>query len=440
MLLNNQLLTITSFPRAILHIDGDAFFASCEQARNPKLKNKPVITGKERGIAASLSYEAKARGVERGMPIFQIKKICPEAIILPSDYETYSLLSKRLYNIVRRYTSEVEEYGIDECFADITGLRRVFRMSYEKIAERIQQALRTELGFSFSIGLGPNKVIAKVGSKFKKPNGLTIIPGKKIHEYLINWPVSKVWGIGPATTALLQKFKIVTALEFAKQSEEWVKRYFSKPFYEIWQELNGRLVMPLNLAPKTSYAAIQKFKTFTPPSADYNFVFAELSKNIENACIKARRYNLATRQVIIILRTQNFAHMTKEIKLPRLTNFSHEIIGAAGKELLKIFELGQLYRASGVILGKLEEMKIEQLDLFNNFKNTAKLSTIYAALDKASAKFGKHTIFLGASFLAHKFSAHLGERGDKPERQITLFRGETARKRLGIPMFMGRVN
>jgi len=130
-------LTLHSFPRAILHIDGDAFFASCEQARDPQLQGKPVITGKERGIAASMSYEAKARGVTRGMRLFEIKRLCPDAVILPSDYETYSLLSQRLFAIVRRYTPEVEEYGIDESFSDLTGLRRPLRMSYEEMAVKI---------------------------------------------------------------------------------------------------------------------------------------------------------------------------------------------------------------------------------------------------------------------------------------------------------------
>ena len=159
--MNDQPLSINSFGRAILHIDGDAFFAACEQSRDPSLKGKPVITGKERGIAASMSYEAKAMGVKRGMRLFEIKKICPAAILLPSDYETYSLLSKRFYTIVRRYTPEIEEYGIDECFADITGLRRPLRMSYPKIAEKIKEDLDKELGFTFSVGLGPNKTIAK---------------------------------------------------------------------------------------------------------------------------------------------------------------------------------------------------------------------------------------------------------------------------------------
>jgi DNA polymerase-4/DNA polymerase V len=121
-----------SFPRAILHIDGDSFFAACEVAKNPSLRGKPVITGKERGIVSAATYEAKARGVKRGVPLHEALKACPDAIILPSDYETYSLFSNRMYEIVRRYTPAVEEYSIDECFADLTGLRRTLRKNYQR--------------------------------------------------------------------------------------------------------------------------------------------------------------------------------------------------------------------------------------------------------------------------------------------------------------------
>src|SRR5713226_9059198 len=188
-------LTLHAFPRAILHIDGDAFFASCEQSRRPKLQGRPVVTGKERGIAASMSYEAKARGVTRGMRLSEIRKLCPEAVILPSDYETYSLLSKRFFAIVRRYTPDVEEYSIDECFADLTGLRRPLRMSYLKIAERMKKELDAALGFTFSVGLAPNKVVAKIASKWAKPSGLTAIPGRELHHFLAKVPVGTVWGI-----------------------------------------------------------------------------------------------------------------------------------------------------------------------------------------------------------------------------------------------------
>ena len=121
------MITLSSLPRAIIHVDCDAFFASVEQALNPIYRNKPVITGKERGIAASMSYEAKRRGVTRGMRLFEVKKVCPDCIILPNDYESYSLFSKRLMGILRKFTPDVEEYSIDEAFAELTGLRRIYR-------------------------------------------------------------------------------------------------------------------------------------------------------------------------------------------------------------------------------------------------------------------------------------------------------------------------
>src|SRR5262249_18525690 len=185
-------LTLHAFPRAVLHIDGDAFFASCEQARNPQLQGKPVVTGKERGIAASMSYEAKARGVTRGMRLFEIKRLCPDALILPSDYETYSLLSQRLFAIVRRYTPEVEEYSIEECFADLTAPRRPVRRPYWEMAAKTKYELDTGRGFPFPGGRAPNKVVPKTASKWQNPSGFPAIPGHDIPLFLKALPVGKV--------------------------------------------------------------------------------------------------------------------------------------------------------------------------------------------------------------------------------------------------------
>jgi DNA polymerase IV len=398
-----------------------------------------VITGKERGIAASMSYEAKARGVTRGMRLFEIKRLCPEAIILPSDYETYSLLSQRLFAIVRRFTPDVEEYSIDEVFADLTGLRRPLRLSYEQMAAQIKHELDTELGFTFSVGLAPNKVLAKVASKWQKPSGLTAIPGHEIHLFLKDLPVGKVWGIGSNTTALLQKHGVRTALDFARKPELWVKKWLTKPFAQIWQELNGRCVLPLITEEKSSYLSIQKVKTFTPPSSDRAFVFAQLSKNIENACIKARKYKLAAKGAFIFLKTQQFRYHGLDVRFSRATPFPHEILKAIEPAFAQLFRPGEEYRATGVVLIKLETDDMVQLDLFGETVRAEKFSRVYQAVDHMREKYGKHTVFLGSSLLAQKFRQHLGERGDEPQRTQRLFKGETKRKRLGIPMFMGTV-
>lgn len=142
--MNKQPLTIVSWPRAIIHVDADAFFASCEQAVDPRLRGKPVVVGKKRGIVTAASYEAKAKGVKRGMRIFEAERVCPGVIVRESDYETYGLFSVRMFEILRRFSPEVEEYSIDEAFVDLTGLRRIFRSSYSNIAKKIQDTIRTE--------------------------------------------------------------------------------------------------------------------------------------------------------------------------------------------------------------------------------------------------------------------------------------------------------
>lgn len=427
-------LSLHSFPKAIIHVDADAFFASVEQSRDPKLRGIPVITGKERGIVASMSYEAKNKGVKRGMRLFEVKKLCPNAVFLPSDYETYSLLSMRLFNIVRRYTPDVEEYSIDECFADVTGMRRPLGMPYEKMAEGIKHDLDSQLGFTFSVGLGPSKTIVKIASKWKKPSGLTIISADQAHLFLDKVPVEKVWGIGPNTTAYLNKLGIKTALDFARRPFDWVKSHFTKPHQETWAELNGKSVIGLETESKTEYQSISKVKTFTPPSAERSFVFSQLSKNIENACIKARRYKYVAKHVIFILRTQGFNDSAMEFHFSRPTSFPQEMTDIADEYFERLFKKDTLYRGSGVILTHLQEDVTTQYEFNDSVLKIEGFRHIYNALDELSHRYGKHAVFLGSSFEANTFAQHLGERGDIPKRKMHLLKGETKRKRLGIPM------
>jgi DNA polymerase-4/DNA polymerase V len=437
--MGDRIIAIGSYPRAVIHIDADAFFAAVEQSRNPELKGRPVITGKERNIVASMSYEAKARGVERAMRLSEVRRLCPDAVFLPSDYETYSLLSKRFFGIVRKYTPDVEEYGIDECFADITGMRRPLRMSYPRIARALKEELDRCFGLTFSVGLAPNKTIAKIASKWKKPSGLTAIPGRDIARYLERLPVEKVWGIGPQTTAFLRKQGVRTALEFALKEEDWVRERFSKPFVETWRELNGECVIGLEMEERDSYASIQKMKTFTPPSGDREFVFAQLSKNVENATMKARRYRLAAARAVCFLRTQDFRGVGAEVRFSRPTAFPHEVLAAMEPAFERVFDPKKLYRSTGVVLFRLEEDVIRQPDLFGVTAQVEKVGRVWAAVDGVRLRYGKHTLFLGSSYAAHRFGQHLGERGDAPERREDLFPGETARRRVGIPMFTGEV-
>jgi len=430
----NQLLQLSSFPRALVHIDCDAFFASCEQALHPEYRGRPVITGKERGIVAAASYEAKAKGIKRGVPLWEVKKLCPDAIILPSDYETYSLFSKRLFAVMRRFTPSVEEYSIDEAFADITGFQRYYHCSYEEIARRMKVTIEQELGITVSVGLSLSKVLCKIGSKFKKPAGLTVIPGPRIHEFLKVTEIEKVWGIGPRTAAYCRAQGIMTALDYALKSEEFIRAHFTKPHIEIWRELNGEAVYPITTEEKTTYATISKTRTFTPPSAERAYVYAQLLKNLENACIKARRHGLSATGLVVYLRTQEYKTAAMEAALSRASSYPPDLILALRPIFNKLYRINLLYRATGVVLTGLRPEEGVQLSLFEPPVRVEKLKKIYGVVDSLAKKFGKHTLYMGASAAAHKTSQHELSRGDIPIRKTSRLKGESIRKHLPLPL------
>lgn len=428
-----------NFPKAILHIDGDAFFASCEQAMHPEWKGRPVVTGKERGIVSAASYEAKARGVSRGVPLWEVKTLCPDAIIVPSDYETYSLFSERMFAIMRRYSSQVEEYGIDEGFVDITGLQRPLNASYEEIAAQVKAAIESELGITVSVGLSVSKVLAKLGSKWKKPAGLTIISARQTDSYLRGTPVEKLWGVGARTAAYCEKLGIRSAYDFARQTPRQITARFTKPHVEMWQELNGQSVYAVDANPKRSYLSIGKTKTFTPPSSRQPFVFAHLLKNLENACIKARRHELVARGVVVYLREQTFKSHALEATLTRATAFPQEMLTVVGEAFRQLFDPRRSYRATGIVLVGLKPRHTIQLSLFDAPVALRKLERVYESVDSLSQKFGKHTVYLLGAQPAHMIPQHARERGDIPLRKLERAKGEGPRHHLAIPLLLQKI-
>ena len=430
--MSEQLFSLHSWPRAIAHIDGDAFFTSCEEAIHPELKGKALITGGERGIVACASYPAKKMGIKRGVPLHEARKICPSLIILPSDYETYSLFSRRMFDIMRRFTPDVEEYSIDEAFADITGMRRVLHSSYEEIALKMKKEIERDLDITVSVGLSITKVLAKVASKHLKPAGMTVIKGRDIAQYLCDLPVEKVWGIGNATTNYLAKMGIHYALEFAQLPEKTVLKKFTKPTVEIWQELRGKSVYPVTMEEKSSYASISKTKTFAPPTSNAEYLFAHLMRNMESACIKARRYSLAPNKIVVFLKKNDFHTVGSEAKLSRPCAFPLEFSGIIHDLFDSCYCPKDIYRATGVVLLNLETDTNIQYSLFDNPLQAEKIRGLYNVADELGQKFGKHTLHLGSSHLIDKLGK--GRRGSPTSREKTQLKGETRRRHLGLPL------
>jgi len=431
----NSPVNLSSFPRPIIHIDCDAFFTSVEQALHPELKGKPVVTGKERGIVACASYEAKALGVRRPMRLWEARKHLPQLICLPSDYETYSLYSKRMFSIIREFTPDVEEYSIDEAFADLSGLRRIYRTGYPEIAFKIKQKIEAELGLTVSVGVSASKTLAKIASKHQKPNGFTVVRANTLHEFLPKVELERVCGFGPNTVALLMKKGVCNVWDYISRPELWAKQLLGKIGVDLWHELRGEAVYPIVTEEKTDYDSISKTKTFTPPSSDKDFVRAQLIRNTESAFIKLRRYKLRARWICIFLRDQEFRSWGTEAELDRSTCSTQEIVTIVNQLFEEIFKENVLCRLTGIVLSKIEADKTVQYSLFDNVPKLQSYLAINRVIDGVNELYGKHKLHLGTSLWLAGHKQHVSERGDLPERKMGLMKGETFRQRLGIPVW-----
>jgi len=423
---------VEHFPRAILHVDGDSFFASCEIARRPWLRDTPVVTGRERGIASSMNYVAKRLGISRAMRLSEIRKKCPDVIIFSSDYETYSIYAHRMYSIVRRYTPHVEEYSIDECFADLTdcvGPGHVYA-TYAELVARIKYDLESSLGLTFSLGLAVNKVCAKIASTWNKPSGLTLMGIHDMDPYLTTLPIGKVWGIGRSTSIALKKQGIHMAQDLARRDRAWVRASFPKPIQEIYEELHGNQALSLSCIHEDQ-SSIQRTRTFRPSSGDKEIIFSELSHNIEGACSKLRRQGAVTWHVSFFIKTQDFRYCGMEIELARPVSTPGEIIRSVREKFGKVFIPGLVYRATGVTLRGLMMPHTVTGSLFDTGVVEDSLHKVYAAADRMGRKYGGQTLFLASSFQAYK-------KDDGEVRHSRHVKGNIYRRRFAIP-FLGEV-
>ncbi len=429
-----------AYPRAILHFDGDSFFASVEQSMNHKLRGLPVVTGAERGAATALSIEAKRLGLSRGMSMREIRQKCPQVIVVKSDYTAYSVYARRMYAIVRRYTPIVEEYSIDECFADITGLERLYGLNYEDIARMIKRDLEMSLGITFGVGLGPSKVVAKIGSKFNKPAGFTPIPTQKIPIFLEKLKVGNLWGIGPAMAMKLQGLGVHSALEFAQKDDGWLRDYhIAKPYREIWFELNGGFTKLLGGALDMGIGSIIKSRTFAPPNCNREFVLAQLSKNIERACSKARRHGVRTGAVGVMLKTQEFLYRNEEVLLPVPTNDPAYILHHVQKHFDRMFVPHILYRATGISLRSIVGEQAATLDLFGETSKMAEASKLLEIVDQLNKRYGKETIGLALSLKAVNHQEPDRQKKNSRRESLVDLPLEQKKKTIELP-YLGKVH
>ncbi len=333
----------------------DAFFAAVEQKRHPELIGKPVVIGgsgdpTERGVVSTASYEARKFGIHSAMPLRTAYKLCPHAVFLPVDYEEYSMVSEKIKKILREFTTIIEDVGIDEAFLDISQPDR----SPEEIVKEIKRRIKDETDLTCSIGIAPNKLLAKIASDMQKPDGLTIITENDIKTRIWPLPVRKIWGVGPKTEAYLGGMNIKTIGDLASLPHGKLIECFGESYGSYLHEASrGIDESPLvtHWEPKSS----SRETTFQRDTDNRQFLAKTLSELIGETVNDIRQRGYRSKTVTVKVRFSDFKTYTRAKTLPKPTDALDKIRKAAFECLGRV-ELTKKVRLIGVRLSGLEKV------------------------------------------------------------------------------------
>ena len=383
--------------KVIALVDCDSFFVSCEQKRNPELKGKPVcVLSNNDGCVISRSREAKKMGVRMGEPYFMCKKEHPKAIYITADHEYYSFVSHQVMYILKDFSPLVQIYSVDEAFVDLTGLTKLYKRNYKKLAIFLRQKVLNEADIPVSIGVSSTKTLAKLASDKSKhmTEGVYLIGKRKIEKELKDTRIEEIWGIGRRLSVGLKKHGIITALELVKKDDKWLDKEIGIHGIEMKHELLGEMVSRVTNAEKLP-KSIQNTKAFGIFTSDFNYIKNELNKHIHTSCRKLRSYNTKCMQIGVMLRTKDFRVFYTKKDLLTPVDFELEISNIAIKLLEEIYDPNILYRSTGVTLEKIGEQGSEQLSLYTDNTDIEKKAKLAQCFDKLESKFGKNIIKTG---------------------------------------------
>ena len=375
----------------------NSFYASVEQAHNPSLKGKAIaIAGnpkERRGILVTCSYEARAKGVYTTMSVWEAKRKCPELILLPPNFEIYRIASKAMFEILRSYTHLVEPVSIDEGYMDVTELD----MNNDAIgfAKSIQDRILRELDLPSSIGIAPNKFLAKTASNIKKPMGITVLRKRQVNEILWPLPVINMHGIGESTARKLESIGIKSIGDLANANPNLLKEKLGKNGVRLLNRANG--IDNRAVDPESIYDTKSVGNSTTLPYDESNIeelekVFVRLSKKVA-ARLDAK--NLAGRSITIHIRDANWKNKTKSKTLTSRLYKEQEIYQLA-LELFNASWNGDPIRLLGVTVNNVYDKgeSVEQLSIFN-FEEHAKEEPILKLVEQLQGKFGEDSIKRG---------------------------------------------
>lgn len=393
--LDNTIIMVKQ--RVIALVDCDSFFVSCEQKRNPELKNKPVcVLSNKEGCVISRSKEAKAMGVKMGEPYFMAKKDHPKAIYIVADHDYYSLVSSQVMAVLKDFSPYVQVYSVDEAFVDLTGLTKLYKRNYRDLAIYLRSRILEEVDIPVSIGVSSTKTLSKLASdKAKKElDGVFLIGKRKCLRVLSNTKIDEIWGIGRRLTVTLKKHGIITAKELVEKSDSWLDSKIGINGIQMRHELLGEMVS-LVTNDKKLPKSIQNTQAFGIFTSDFNYIKNELNRHIHTSCRKLRYYNTKCSQIGVMLRTKDFRVFYTKKDLISPVDFELEISNIAIKLLEEIYDPNILYRSTGITLEKIGEQGAEQLSLYSDIDIESKKDKLAKCFDKLEEKFGKNIIKTG---------------------------------------------
>lgn len=383
--------------RAILLADMNAFFASVHQALDPALKGKPVIVGgdpeKRHGVVLAASYEAKAKGVKTGMTVYEAARLCPEATFIKPQHHLYVHFSTRILKIMRDFTPLVEPFSIDEAFLDVTGCAKLFGPPVE-IAQKLKKRIREEVGVTCSIGIGPNKLLAKMAAEMQKPDGLTVLNFEDVPGRLWPLPVRELFGVGPRYEHHLKLFNIHTIGDLARFPVKILKKRFGVNGELLWQCANGIDLSPVDPDTLEKVKSVGHQVTLPRDYRTHEEIKVVILELADLAAERVRAGGYSGRVVVLSLKDANFAWLSRMKTLPERTDLAADIYQAAVELLQKHWPESWPVRMVGVALAGLLPAKMEQPTLFDDRE---KLSRSERACDRIRSRFGERAAFRAAS-------------------------------------------
>ena len=375
--------------RIILHIDMDAFFISVEERDNPSLQGKPaaVCGSLSRSVVTSANYEARPFGIRAGMPTQEAKRKCPHLILVEGNHSKYTETSSRIFSILKEFTPLVEVASIDEAYLDITDSLLLFKTPHH-ISKLIKERIRRGESLTCSIGVAPNKLLAKLGSRLQKPDGLTIIEKEKVQELLENLPVSKLHGIGPKLAEALKTINIFTCGQLGRFPVSFlIKRFgvIGERLHEMGLGLDESPVIPFDQEEEAK--SISHSVTLEEDTSEADLLRRVLLQLSERVSRRMRKEGYYGNRVVLTIRYSDFYTFSKQKTLSRWMNNGSEIFHNS----LEIFESishPKPIRLLGVGMSLLKKEWCQQ-DLF---EKREKKSNLLKAMDRVNEKFGDWTV------------------------------------------------